>query len=77
VLKGSDFASLSVLPLVPSVQTGVIVAVGILLDTFLVRSLLVPALTVHIGPAVWWPGRPTQDRPRLGSVTQSEPTTVP
>jgi putative drug exporter of the RND superfamily len=41
----------------PSLQTGIIVAVGVLLDTFVVRSLLVPALAVHIGPRVWWPSR--------------------
>jgi RND superfamily putative drug exporter len=40
------------------VQTGVIVAAGVLLDTFLVRSLLVPALAVDIGPRTWWPARP-------------------
>jgi RND superfamily putative drug exporter len=31
------------------------VAFGVLLDTFVVRSLLVPALTYDIGPAIWWP----------------------
>jgi RND superfamily putative drug exporter len=58
VVLAATFAALSVLPLVPSVQTGVIVAAGVLLDTFLVRSLLVPALAVHIGPRTWWPARP-------------------
>jgi RND superfamily putative drug exporter len=33
------------------------VAVGVLLDTFLVRSVLVPALVLTIGPRVWWPSR--------------------
>jgi uncharacterized membrane protein YdfJ with MMPL/SSD domain len=33
------------------------VAFGVLLDTLLVRSLLVPALTVDVGRVVWWPGR--------------------
>jgi RND superfamily putative drug exporter len=57
VVLAATFAALGVLPLVPSVQTGVIIAVGVLLDTFLVRSLLIPALTIHIGPRTWWPGR--------------------
>jgi putative drug exporter of the RND superfamily len=57
VVLAATFATLGLLPLVPSVQMGVIVAVGILLDTFLVRSLLIPALTVHIGPRTWWPAR--------------------
>ncbi|MEU5722723.1 MMPL family transporter [Micromonospora sp. NPDC047738] len=47
--------ALSVLPLVPSVQTAVIIGVGVLLDTFLVRSLLVPALALHVGRRTWWP----------------------
>jgi RND superfamily putative drug exporter len=33
------------------------VAVGVLLDTFVVRSLLVPALTLEIGSAIWWPSK--------------------
>ena len=57
VVLAATFAALSVLPLVPSVQTAVIIAVGVLLDTFLVRSLLIPALAIHLGRSVWWPGR--------------------
>lgn len=62
VVLAATFATLGVLPLVPSVQMGVIVAVGILLDTLLVRSLLVPALAIHVGPRVWWPGVPPSAR---------------
>jgi RND superfamily putative drug exporter len=57
VVLAATFASLSVLPLTPSVQIGVIVAGGVLLDTFVVRSLLTPALAIHIGRRFWWPGR--------------------
>ncbi|MEV0154609.1 MMPL family transporter [Micromonospora sp. NPDC050686] len=57
VVLAATFGALLVLPLVPSVQMGVIVAVGILLDTLLVRSLLVPALTLDLGARTWWPGR--------------------
>ncbi|MPZ29043.1 MAG: MMPL family transporter [Micromonosporaceae bacterium] len=57
LVLAATFASLSVLPLTPSVQIGIIVAVGVLLDTFLVRSLLIPALAVHVGRRFWWPGR--------------------
>ena len=56
MVLAATFAALTVLPLVPSVQIAVIVVVGVLLDTFLVRTLLVPALALHIGPRVWWPG---------------------
>ncbi|SCL20259.1 putative drug exporter of the RND superfamily [Micromonospora rhizosphaerae] len=55
VVLAATFGALSVLPLVPSVQSAVIIGVGVLLDTFLVRSLLVPALALHIGPPTWWP----------------------
>lgn len=57
LVLAATFAALGVLPLVPSVQLGVIVAVGVLLDTLLVRSLLVPALALDIGPCIWWPSR--------------------
>ncbi|MBE1491258.1 MMPL family transporter [Plantactinospora soyae] len=60
VVLATTFAALGVLPLVPSVQTGVIIAVGVIIDTFLVRSLLIPALALHIGPRTWWPGRPAR-----------------
>ncbi|MFI7649165.1 MMPL family transporter [Micromonospora sp. NPDC049460] len=56
VVLAATFGALSVLPLVPSVQSAVIVGVGVLLDTFLVRSLLVPALALEIGRRTWWPG---------------------
>lgn len=39
------------------VQLAFIVAFGVLLDTVLVRSLLVPALAYDIGPRIWWPGK--------------------
>jgi putative drug exporter of the RND superfamily len=60
VVLAATFGALNVLPLVPSVQTGIIVAVGVLLDTFLVRSLLIPALALHIGPRTWWPSKPSR-----------------
>ncbi|MFG1920785.1 MMPL family transporter [Cryptosporangium sp. NPDC048952] len=53
VVLAATFSALCVLPLTPSIQIGVIVAVGVLIDAFVVRSLLVPALAVHLG----WPRR--------------------
>ncbi len=54
VLAGT-FSVLAVLPLVFLTEIGFVVAFGVLLDTFLVRSVLVPALVIKIGPKVWWP----------------------
>ena len=54
VLAGT-FAVLGTLPLVFLTEIGFVVAFGVLLDTFLVRSVLVPAATLLIGPKFWWP----------------------
>ncbi len=54
VLAGT-FMVLGVLPLVFLTEIGFVIAFGVLLDTFLVRSVLVPALVFDIGPKVWWP----------------------
>jgi putative drug exporter of the RND superfamily len=54
VLAGT-FSTLAVLPLVALTEIGFTIAVGVLIDTFIVRSLLVPALVLEIGDRVWWP----------------------
>jgi RND superfamily putative drug exporter len=48
---------LGVLPLIVLTQIGIIVGLGILLDTFLVRTVMIPALFALIGPRIWWPAR--------------------
>ena len=57
VVLAATFAALSVLPILFLAQIAFIVAFGVLLDTIVVRSLLVPALSYDLGPAVWWPSR--------------------
>ncbi|MDN6519646.1 MAG: MMPL family transporter [Yaniella sp.] len=57
VVLAATFAALSVIPILFLVQLAFIVAFGVLLDTFIVRSLLVPALTYDIGRTVWWPSK--------------------
>ena len=57
VVLAATFAALAVLPILFLVQLAFIVAFGVLLDTFVVRSLLVPALVHDIGPKVWWPSK--------------------
>jgi RND superfamily putative drug exporter len=56
VLAGT-FGALAVLPLVSLTEIGFIVAFGVLLDTFIVRSVIVPALVMDVGAPVWWPSR--------------------
>ncbi|OEJ23631.1 hypothetical protein AR457_03090 [Streptomyces agglomeratus] len=55
VVLAATFAALMVIPLAFLAQIAFIVAFGVLLDTLVVRSLLVPALVVDIGPRAWWP----------------------
>ncbi|GGW46242.1 MMPL family transporter [Streptomyces griseoloalbus] len=55
VVLAATFTALMVIPLAFLVQIAFIVAFGVLLDTLVVRSLLVPALVIDIGPRAWWP----------------------
>ncbi len=57
VVLAATFAVLGVLPLVFLAELGFAVAFGVLLDTMVVRSLLVPALVRIIGPKIWWPSQ--------------------
>jgi RND superfamily putative drug exporter len=64
VLAGT-FSVLAVLPLVFLTEIGFVVAFGVLLDTFLVRSVLVPALVEMIGPKIWWPSQLAREEERV------------
>ncbi|MFG2430789.1 MMPL family transporter [Streptomyces sp. NPDC048590] len=66
VVLAATFAALGVIPLAFLVQIAFIVAFGVLLDTLVVRSLLVPALVRDIGRTAWWPGA-------LSRVPEEEP----
>jgi RND superfamily putative drug exporter len=57
IVLAATFAVLGLLPLVPLAQLGFAVAFGVLLDTIIVRSVLVPALVHEIGPKIWWPSK--------------------
>ncbi len=57
IVLAATFAALSVIPILFLLQLAFIVAFGVLLDTIVVRSLLVPALSYDIGPAIWWPSK--------------------
>ncbi|AXJ08868.1 MMPL family transporter [Arthrobacter sp. PM3] len=76
VVLAATFAALGVIPIMFLVQLAFIVAFGVLLDTVLVRSLLVPALAYDIGPRLWWPsklGRPGNDAAVRGGVPAARP----
>lgn len=55
VILAGTFAAMMIAPLQVLFQVGAAVAMGVLLDTFIVRSLLVPALTAVFGDWSWWP----------------------
>lgn len=58
ILLAAVFAVLGVLPLVVLAQLGTIICIGVLLDTLVVRTVLVPALALRLGDRFWWPRRP-------------------
>ena len=67
---GLLFGSLSTM-----VQTGFIIGVGLLIDTFVVRTITVPALAAMIGPANWWPSKPTAAKAiRVSDVRKARST---
>lgn len=55
IVLAATFAALNVIPILYLVEISFIVTFGVLLDTIIVRSLLVPALTLEIGNKMWWP----------------------
>jgi putative drug exporter of the RND superfamily len=67
VVLAATFSALGLLPLVFLTEIGVLVAFGVLLDTLLVRSVLVPALVGDIGARVWWPSRLSQVKEERGT----------
>ncbi len=62
IVLAATFAALYVLPVLFLAQMAFIVSFGVLLDTLIVRSLLVPALTLEIGRPMWWPSRLTRSK---------------
>jgi RND superfamily putative drug exporter len=72
IVLAATFSVLGVLPLVFLAEVGFAVAFGVLLDTFIVRSLLVPALTYDIGHPIWWPSRLAKSDVDAAAVTAGE-----
>ncbi|WP_327715875.1 MMPL family transporter [Streptomyces sp. NBC_00490] len=69
VLAGT-FAALGTLPMVAFAEIGFAVALGVLLDTFIVRSVLVPALFLDVGPKMWWPHRMAREEATTTQVAE-------
>jgi RND superfamily putative drug exporter len=63
IVLAAVFCVLGVLPLIVLTQLGIIVGFGILLDTFIVRTLVIPALFALIGDRIWWPTHPDRQTP--------------
>jgi putative drug exporter of the RND superfamily len=73
VLAGT-FAVLGVLPLTFLTEIGFVVAFGVLLDTFLVRSVLVPAIALTVGDKFWWPSSLSHRDETVAKPPASTPT---
>ncbi|WP_228266583.1 MMPL family transporter [Ornithinimicrobium ciconiae] len=71
ILLAAVFAVLGVLPLVVLAQVGAVICIGVLLDTLLVRTVLVPAIVLILGERFWWPRRVERVR-QVGQVGQVE-----
>lgn len=64
ILAGT-FSVLAVMPIQVLVQFGIVTAIGVLLDTFIVRPLLVPSITTVLGRFAFWPGKLWKETPRI------------
>ncbi|MFF7442094.1 MMPL family transporter [Streptomyces sp. NPDC008122] len=79
LILAATFAALTAMPLLYLAQIGCIVAIGVLIDTLLVRLFLVPALILELGPRSWWPTPIPGDlsRPRSGPVPHTGDAGLP
>jgi RND superfamily putative drug exporter len=75
VLAGT-FAALGTLPIVFVAELGFAVAVGVLLDTIIVRSVLVTALNLDLGRHMWWPSKLARQRDVDAAGLEHEPDRV-
>ncbi|MEU2675049.1 MMPL family transporter, partial [Streptomyces sp. NPDC007164] len=74
VVLAATFAALMVIPLAFMMQIAFIVAFGVLLDTLVVRSVVVPALVLDIGARVWWPSALARKDQDTGSAEKPHPS---
>ena len=76
VVLAGTFSVLAVLPLVFLTEIGFVIAFGVLLDTVIVRSLLVPALVFDLGPRIWWPSRLARTDAEAEEPAEPEPVSA-
>jgi RND superfamily putative drug exporter len=69
IVLAATFAVLLLAPYVAFIEIGFVIAVGVLIDTLLVRSVLVPALALDVGRPFWWPSAPSAPAPPVLPVT--------
>ncbi|MGH3307627.1 MAG: MMPL family transporter, partial [Nocardioides sp.] len=74
LVLAATFLVLGTMPLVAFVEIGVAVALGVMLDTLIVRSVLVTALNLDLGSKIWWPSK--LDRAESASEPEPEPERV-
>ncbi|MXQ77687.1 MMPL family transporter [Rhodococcus rhodochrous] len=74
IVLAATFSALAVIPLLFLAQIAFIVAFGVLLDALLVRSLVVPALTIDIGKKIWWPSKLARTEPSEPDATEDVAT---
>jgi putative drug exporter of the RND superfamily len=74
VVLAATFALLALLPLTTFTQIGFAVAFGVLLDSTVVRSVVVPALTIDMGHGIWWPSRLARAEARPTAVLSTTGT---
>ena len=73
LVLAATFGVLASLPLTALFQIGVTVSIGVLLDTIIVRSMLVPALALDVGARIWWPSTLARTTaPSSGSASGSD-----
>ena len=68
IVLAATFLVLTTMPLVAFAEIGIAVALGVLLDTLIVRSVLVTALNLDLGSRIWWPSRLDRDPPTQESL---------
>ncbi len=76
LILAATFAVLGGLPIQVLVQFGIITAIGVLMDTFIVRPFLVPAITVLLGKWAFWPAKPTLMEEERSAQTQAVPSAM-